>query len=40
MCESKEQTKGVLVLVHGFGDHSGRYGTHFAKHFLKEIFQS
>lgn len=36
--ETETQTKGVLVLVHGFGEHSGRYSNHFAEHFLNKGF--
>ena len=38
MWEPENPPKGVIVLVHGFGEHSGRYGTHFAEHFSKEGF--
>lgn len=31
-----EKTEAVLVVVHGMGEHSGRYGTHFAEAFNKK----
>ncbi len=36
--ESENPLKGVIVLVHGLGEHSSRYGTHFADHFSNEGF--
>jgi len=36
--EPENPPKGVIVLVHGLGEHSGRYGTHFADHFSNEGF--
>ena len=38
MWEPENLPKGVIVLVHGLGEHSGRYNTHFADHFLNEGF--
>ncbi len=38
MWEPENPPKGVIVLVHGLGEHSGRYSTHFAKHFSNEGF--
>ena len=38
MWESESPPKGVIVLVHGLGEHIGRYSTHFADHFLSEGF--
>ncbi len=34
--EPENPPKGVIVLVHGLGEHSGRYSTHFADHFSNE----
>lgn len=31
-----QDTKAILLVVHGMGEHSGRYSTHFAQNFLKE----
>lgn len=31
-----EKTEAVLVVVHGMGEHSSRYGTHFAEAFNKK----
>ncbi len=36
--EPENQPKGVIVLVHGLGEHSGRYSTHFADYFSNEGF--
>ena len=36
--ETENQPKGVIVLVHGLGEHSGRYSTHFADYFSNEGF--
>jgi len=38
MWEPENPPKGVIVLVHGLGEHSGRYSTHFAKHYLNKGF--
>ena len=38
MWEPENPPKGVIVLVHGLGEHSGRYSTHFADHFSNEGF--
>jgi len=34
--ESENPSKGVIVLVHGLGEHSDRYCTHFANYFSNE----
>ena len=31
--EPKNKVAGVIILVHGLGEHADRYGTHFAKYF-------
>ena len=36
--EPENPPKGVIVLVHGLGEHSGRYRTHFADYFTNEGF--
>ena len=36
--ETKNPPKSVIVLVHGLGEHSGRYSTHFADYFSNEGF--
>ena len=36
MWEPENPPKCVIVLVHGLGEHCGRYSTHFAEHFLSE----
>ena len=38
MWEPENSPKGVIVLVHGLGEHIGRYSTHFAEHFSNEGF--
>jgi alpha-beta hydrolase superfamily lysophospholipase len=34
--EPENPAKGVIILVHGLGEHSGRYCTHFANFFSNE----
>ena len=36
--EAEKTVEGVIVLIHGLGEHSGRYNTHFANYFLNEGF--
>ena len=36
--EPEYPPKGIIVLVHGLGEHSGRYSTHFSNYFLNEGF--
>jgi len=36
--ESGKRPKGVIVLIHGLGEHIGRYSTHFADYYLKDGF--
>lgn len=31
-----QNTKAILLVVHGMGEHSGRYNSHFIQNFLKE----
>jgi alpha-beta hydrolase superfamily lysophospholipase len=38
MWEPENPPKGVIILVHGLGEHIGRYSTHFADHFSNEGF--
>jgi len=38
MWKPENPPRGVIVLVHGLGEHSGRYSTHFADHFSNEGF--
>jgi len=36
--ESEMPVESVIILIHGLGEHSGRYDTHFANYFLREGF--
>jgi len=35
---NEKKPKAIVILVHGLGEHCGRYSTHFAEHFINNGF--